>query len=136
MLAQILYMGTMLPRGISTGDMTFLTFFSSLRIQSTTFNKLEVLQWIYEIYSENLDDKTVDNITWVTPVAAKQHHLGALIDHIKVTMVVCDKNFLCNKISPSVMIHMDIGLSLHELFFGGGPEVIWNILFQLNDVIS
>ena len=98
MLAQILYMGTMLPRGISTGDMTFITFFSSLRIQSTTFNKLEVLQWIYEIYSENLDDKTVDHITWVTPVAAKQHQLGALIDHIKVTMVVCDQNFSCNKI--------------------------------------
>ena len=60
--------------------------------QNHNLNEPEVVPWRDENYSVDFYDKTVDHITWVTPVAAK------MIDNIKFTMVVCDQNFSCNKI--------------------------------------
>ena len=116
MLAQILYIGTIFPRQIGTGDTPFLTFVSFPIIQSTAFTDMESLPQRYETYSVDLDDKTGIPVTWITPVASKQHQLDAFIYRIESIMIVCDQNFSCNKISPSVIIHVDIGISLHDPF--------------------
>ena len=61
-------------------------------------------------------DKTGIPVTWYTSVASEHHKLDGLIENIEFSVVLCDQNFLFNKITPSIIIHIDIGLYLHDPF--------------------
>ena len=83
----------------------------------------------------SLDNKTVISVTWDTTCSSYQHQLVALIDQIEVIMVACYHDFSCDKISPYFMLHIHIGRSSQESFFGVITEGTGTILVHLYDEI-
>ena len=69
------------------------------------------------MYAFDLDNKNIIPVSRDTIVDATAHQSVQSMEQVGITVAACHHDFIFDKITPPLMLRMNIGQSPHEYFY-------------------